>query len=39
MDELRRWYTCRSETVYSSSPERIERIVLGLLEEMIGYEE
>jgi hypothetical protein len=39
MEELRRWYTCRSETVYSSSPERVERIVEGLLEEMIGYEE
>jgi hypothetical protein len=35
MSELRRWYTCRSETVESSSLLRVERIVEGVLDELL----
>jgi hypothetical protein len=35
MSELRRWYTCRSETVESGSLLRVERIVDGLMEELL----
>jgi hypothetical protein len=34
LTELKRWYTCRSETVYSGSPERVSRVVEGIIEEL-----
>jgi len=33
LSELRRWYTCRSETIESDNPRAIEMIVDGLLNE------
>jgi hypothetical protein len=34
LNELKRWFTCRSETIESSNIENVEIIVDGLMEEL-----
>jgi predicted GIY-YIG superfamily endonuclease len=36
LNELKRWYQCRSETIESDNTRAIEMVVEGIMEEILG---